>query len=140
MPATIKIILDTNWYISATVNKNSRRKIFNLISNKDLDILYSKELFAEYNTVIQRDKFKKYVSQHQVDRFLILTIEELRKIKIKRKIGISRDPKDNYLLAMALDRNADYLITGDIHLLELKAIGKTLILTLYEFEKILLSI
>jgi len=83
MPVRIRIILDTNWYISATVNKKSRRKIYNLIANKNLIILYSKELTSEYSTVIQRDKFKNHVTQQQINRFLILTLSELKRIKIK---------------------------------------------------------
>jgi len=44
------------------------------------------------------------------------------------------DPKDNFLLALAKDGNADYLITGDNNLLSLKEFGKTKIVTLSEFE------
>ncbi len=139
MPARIKIILDTNWYISATVNKKSRRKIYNLITNKSLTCLYSEELLSEYIAVIQRDKFKNMVNRQQVDRFLILALSELKRIKITQAISKSRDPKDNYLLAMAMDGKADYLITGDIHLLELKAIGSTKIITLAEFDIIFAS-
>jgi len=139
MPARIKIILDTNWYISATVNKKSRRKIYDLITNKNLTVLYSEELLAEYISVIQRDKFKNIVSQQQADRFLILTLSELKRVKIKQTVVKSRDPKDNYLLALALDGKADYLITGDIHLLELKAIGSTMIVILSQFDLILAS-
>jgi|SRR6185437_1501997 len=140
MRARIRIILDSNWYISATVNSKSRRKLYNLITNKNLTILYSKELFLEYNAVIQRDKFRKYLGSSQVNRFLPLVLSELKKITIKRSIIKSRDPKDNYLLALALDGKADYLITGDIHLLELKAIGKTAIITLSQFDSILAAI
>jgi uncharacterized protein len=99
-------------------------------------ILYSDELLKEYNTVIQRDKFKTLVSPQQVNRFLILTIGALRKIKITHSIKKSRDPKDNYLLSMAVAGDAHYLITGDIHLLELKSIEKTVILTLSQFDTI----
>jgi len=137
MPARIKIILDTNWYISAAVNKKSRRKIYSLITNKNLIILYSKELSTEYSNVIQRDKFKNLISQSHANRFMVLALNELKKVKIKSSISTSRDPKDNYLLALAIDGEAEYLITGDIHLLELKAIGNTTILTLTQFDKIL---
>ena len=102
-------------------------------------VLYSEELLAEYVSVIQRDKFKNFVSNQQVDRFLMLILSELKRIKIKRTVDGSRDPKDNFLLALALDGKADYLITGDIHLLELKAIGSTMIVTLSQFDVIFAS-
>ncbi|MGG7664755.1 putative toxin-antitoxin system toxin component, PIN family [Dyadobacter sp. BHUBP1] len=44
-----------------------------------------------------------------------------------------RDPKDNFLLALALDSNADFLITGDADSLVIEQIGKTRIITLTDF-------
>src|SRR6266542_986645 len=98
MPAGIKIILDTNWFVSATLNKISRRRLFKIITNKDITVLWSDELLLEYKAVIQRDKFKKFITGHQIDRFLTITLLGLKKMRIKRKIHLSRDPKDNYLL------------------------------------------
>lgn len=48
-------------------------------------------------------------------------------------ITICRDPKDNFLLALANDGKADYLLTGDKDLLELKKFGKTKIEKLTAF-------
>jgi len=46
-------------------------------------------------------------------------------VDVKSVIQLSRDEKDNFLLALAVDGIADYLLTGDLDLLELKAIGRT---------------
>ena len=48
-------------------------------------------------------------------------------------VTICRDPNDNFLLALAKDGNADYLLTGDKDLLELKKSGKTKIKTITSF-------
>lgn len=48
-----------------------------------------------------------------------------------------RDPKDDYLLALAQEAKADYLLTGDKDLLVLEYIGKTQIITVSFFEEIL---
>jgi uncharacterized protein len=45
-----------------------------------------------------------------------------------------RDSKDNFLLNLAVDGKADYLITGDKDLLEIGQIDKTSILTFKEFD------
>ena len=58
-------------------------------------------------------------------------------IDVKTKVNICRDPKDNFLLALALDSNADFLITGDSDLLEIEQIGKTRITTLTNFLEII---
>ena len=51
-------------------------------------------------------------------------------------IKICRDEKDNFLLSLAVDGNADFLITGDQDLLELKEIEKTQIVTLNQYLKV----
>lgn len=54
-------------------------------------------------------------------------------IKVECIVAICRDPNDNFLLALAKDGKADYLLTGDKDLLELKKFGKTKIKTITSF-------
>ncbi len=49
-------------------------------------------------------------------------------------INECRDVKDNFLLNLAIDSNADYLITGDSDLLDLGIIHNTKILTIKDLE------
>ena len=51
--------------------------------------------------------------------------------------AISRDPKDDYLLAYAVSEKADYLVTGDDGLLTLEAIAGLRIVTPATFLSIL---
>jgi hypothetical protein len=57
--------------------------------------------------------------------------------KTKSQIKRCRDPKDNFLLSLAVDSGADYLATGDKDLLEIRKVGKTMIISLHELEEIL---
>jgi len=54
-------------------------------------------------------------------------------IEIQSRVFICRDAKDNYLLALARDSQADYLISGDGDLLILKNFEGTEILTYQDF-------
>lgn len=54
-------------------------------------------------------------------------------ITVTSVIDICRDPKDNFLLALAHDGYATHLLTGDKDLLVLKKVGKTKILTITEY-------
>lgn len=56
MAKKIRIILDTNWYISATINRKSRRRLYELLINEQCTILYADELLAEYKRVVYRKK------------------------------------------------------------------------------------
>jgi predicted nucleic acid-binding protein len=53
-------------------------------------------------------------------------------------VTLCRDEKDNFLLSLARDAQADYLLTGDKDLLVLRTFEKTQILTIAEFRKITL--
>ena len=54
-------------------------------------------------------------------------------IEVESIVTICRDPKDNFLLALAKDGKADYLLTGDKDLLDLIKFGKTKIKTITAF-------
>lgn len=49
------------------------------------------------------------------------------------KVNICRDPKDNYLLSLAIDANADFIITGDNDLLILQTVRSSKIISYKEF-------
>ena len=132
-----KIVLDTNWFISATINRRSRRTLYDILTNKKFEILYSKELLKEYQNVIIRPKFAKYIRANQANRFMNLVTSELTEIEIKSFIKRSRDAKDDFLLSITVDGNADFLITGDDDLLVLGEIGKAQIITLSHFLEIM---
>jgi len=133
----LKIILDTNWYVSASINRTSRRRLYDLLINENLTIFYSRELLAEYESVISRKKFEKYIRQEQVSRFIGLVLTRLRPVEIKTLVRLSRDAKDNFLLSMSIDCGANYLVTGDPDLLVLKEFGKTKVLSMTEFSKLI---
>lgn len=54
-------------------------------------------------------------------------------IEITSEVSICRDPKDNYLLALAKDSQANFLITGDGDLLTLTSFEGTEILNYQDF-------
>lgn len=56
-----------------------------------------------------------------------------RLIKVVSNIADCRDQKDNFLLNLAIDSNADYLVTSDSDLLTLNHIKKTKIITWNDF-------
>jgi predicted nucleic acid-binding protein len=54
-------------------------------------------------------------------------------VEVKSSIKICRDPKDNFLLALAKDGKANFLLTGDKDLLILEKFEKTKIITIAKF-------
>ena len=85
--------------------------------------------------VTSRDKIKKYFEPEKVTDLISLLDIILEKVKIRKVDQICRDPKDDFLLALSKESIADFLITGDKDLLEIKHYGRTEILTLKKFKE-----
>ena len=130
----MRIVIDTNLFISAAINAHSRQRLDAVLLNTSLTILLDTTLLAEINEVIHRSKFSQYVTDNQADSFLALLIERCTFVQTTSIIKASPDPKDNFLLALCLDNQPDYLLTGNkLDLLALKTFGNTQIVTLTEF-------
>lgn len=131
----LSIVLDANWYISACISRKSRRILYyDILKNSLLQVYYSAELMAEFGHVIERKKFRKYITSKQVNRFKIIAIKFLHKTKDRLVPDIVRDADDNYLLGICESCGADYLITGDQDLLVLGEYKKTKIVTMGQFH------
>ena len=61
--------------------------------------------------------------------------DKIKFIKVHSSINICRDFKDNFILALAIDGNVDYIITGDKDLLALNGFRGKKIITINEFIK-----
>jgi putative PIN family toxin of toxin-antitoxin system len=129
---TPKIIIDTNLWISFLIGK-SFTNLKSLIVEKQIEIIISEQLLTEIRTVTQRPKLTKYFPQQKVEDFLEFLISIAIKIEITSNVTLCRDPKDNFLLALAKDSKADYLLTGDSDLLILNRFENTEILKYIDF-------
>ena len=87
--------------------------------------------------VAKRPKLRKYISTDELEDILETIDEVAEFVKVASNVTECRDPKDNYLLSLAIDGKADYLLTGDKDLLVLKAMGGTEIKTISEFFDII---
>ena len=96
-------------------------------------MIFDDILLDEFVQVTARPKFKKYFSKGDIESILISLSRFAQTVQVKSKVNICRDPKDDFLLALAKDGSATHLITGDKDLLVLGKIGKTRILTLTKY-------
>lgn len=127
-----KVILDTNLWISFLISKKYN-EIDSLIEKGGIIFIFSEESLEEFVSVIRRPKLSKYFSESAIDELLSLFHKYGKLIKVESNTTECRDLKDNFLLNLAIDSKADYLVTGDKDLLEVKNIKKTRILTWNNF-------
>jgi len=121
---SFKIIVDTNIWISFLIGK-SLKSLQDHIDSQTVLIVTCNEQIQELTAVFKRPKIRKYFTPKQIGEFFELLDESSVNVVIKTKTDLCRDLKDNYLLSLAIDSHADFLITGDNDLLVLNSIETT---------------
>ncbi|MBS1537256.1 MAG: putative toxin-antitoxin system toxin component, PIN family [Bacteroidetes bacterium] len=127
-----RIILDTNLWISFLITKDFR-KLDEIIFSKHAILVFSQELVEEFLEVARRPKFRRFFSPADIEQLLETIDYYADFVKVHTQIEVCRDTKDNFLLSLSLDGNADFLLTGDKDLLDLTKFGGTAIVTISEF-------
>ncbi len=115
-----RIVLDTNVIVSALISKPESglsRLLEHLVRNSTFVIC--NQTYDEFERVLLGPKLAKYIDVDRVIQFLTLywIIAEL--IVVTNIEPYCRDPKDDVFLALALEADADLVITGDSDLLVL---------------------
>jgi len=115
----MKIVIDANVFVSSFFwGGNPRLVLERVIAGAD-ELFITKEILDEIESVVGRPKFH---ADKEKTAYFINSIEEIgNKIVPKRHIkNGSRDKADNKYLECGITADVDYIISGDIDLLELK--------------------
>jgi uncharacterized protein len=128
----LKLIIDTNLWVSFIIS-NKQSLLDPFLFNEEARLLFSTELITEIQETIKKPRLKKYFGTNALDEMLLTFEPFIDLIQVESIITVCRDPKDNFLLALAKDGKADYLLTGDKDLLVLTKFGKTKIKTITAF-------
>jgi putative PIN family toxin of toxin-antitoxin system len=126
---TNRFVIDTNVFISALLFKFSAPFWSVEMAEKQGVVLYSKATLNELEEVLSRKKFNKYLSLEERQTFLLKFISSSQLVFITEKIAVCRDEKDNKFLELAVNGNANIIITGDLDLLVLNPFQSIEIIT-----------
>lgn len=115
----ISVVLDTNIYLSGIIFGGNSRHILDLVIHKKIKAYTSPSILLEI-----ADKLEKKFHWHKEQ--IIITIKTIAKTVIvvkpqKRLRVVKMDKSDNKIIEAALESGADYIISGDKHLLEMKS-------------------
>ena len=133
MPETKhNVVIDTNLWISFLLTKNYER-IDELFALDRLTLLVSQELLDEMVEVAERPKFRKYFDLADLTDLLTSVRQKAVFVTVSTAIDACRDPKDNFLLSLAVDGAATHILTGDRDLLVLHPFGDIQILTIGDY-------
>jgi len=131
-----RIIIDTNLWISFLLSKRLEF-IDILLSSGKVELVFCIELLAELVEVTSRPKLSKYFTVE--DWALIFEIIDRHAVlfPVVSSVTLCRDMKDNFLLSLAKDSSANFLLTGDKDLLVLGTFDVTQIVTIAEFKSLI---
>jgi len=130
-----RVVLDTNVSISALLFRGGLSKIVGLWQKGKIIPVISKETFSEFVTVLEYPKFS--LTQEETDsiiKYEILPYFEIVEV-VKGVKGICRDPEDDKFISCAISGSADYIVSGDKDLFDLKQYKSIKIIKASDFLK-----
>lgn len=130
-----KIVVDTNIFISAFLGSRNAKLVLKNIINDEFILVMSTEQLNEIKLVLNREKFKRYITHDEIEELIMLLSMRIIVSAIYEKITDCRDLKDNMILEEAVYGNAQYIITGDEDLLVLNPYRWIRIISMRELIK-----
>ena len=125
-----RVVVDTNVLISAALRPaGTPRAVVDTIRQAGGVLLFANEPFQELHSRFLQPKFDRYVSQTVRLTYLVQLMGVSERVSITgAKLGCA-DPQDDKFLETAMVGEADCVITGDRHLLEMTPFRDISILT-----------
>jgi len=112
----VKIVLDTNVFISGIFFGGLPYQILDAWRNGKFDIVMSEEVFAEYHRVAK--ELSKQFKEVDISIFLdLITVNAMWIEAPQLPFNVSSDPDDDKFLSGALSSKAKIIVSGDKHLL-----------------------
>jgi putative PIN family toxin of toxin-antitoxin system len=119
----MRVVLDTNIIISAyLVLRGAPARILEAFRRRNFQLILSPALLAEYERVLTRpDVQRRHGASAEEIASDLAAIRSLATVVNPTEVPavIAADPNDDMVLACALAGKADYIVSGDPHLLDL---------------------
>lgn len=139
----MRVLVDANVFISyllAPLRGSPSAAIVRAAILGDFDLLLPEALLRELTARVSKKPYlaKRIDTTELADLTAILEAVAETIPMIHQPIpAVTRDPKDDYLIAYALVGKADFLVTGDTDLLALGQVGSLRIVTPRVFSQLL---
>jgi len=123
----IRIVIDTNILVSAILTaEGNPAKILKLVLQGKLNLIISPAILEEIRQVLRYPKLVKLMKKNMItleevytffDKMSKIAVITPGKLDIK---AIPDDPSDDMVLSCAVEGEADFIISGDHHLTDLR--------------------
>jgi putative PIN family toxin of toxin-antitoxin system len=126
------VVIDASVWVSYLIT-SSFAALADMVIERRCDLVYSDESIEELRETLEKPRLVKRIPTSISKEFLQGLTLAGERVVINSKVQACRDPKDDHVLALAVDAKADFIITGDKDLLVLKNFRGSAILPPAEF-------
>ncbi len=114
-----RVVLDTNTLVSGVLLADSvpGKAVRKAIA--DDQVLMSEDSLYELADVLSRKKFDRYISVEDREEFVQLVLRVVEMVPSVRAVHACRDEADNRILEVAVNGDAELIVSGDSDLLML---------------------
>lgn len=118
----MRVVVDANVLVSAVISElGPPREIVDAWVQERFELIVSPALLDELGDVLTRPRLRRWVSAEVAVEFIAgLAQDALVLEDPPLQAGLTADPDDDYLIVLARAAGADYLVSGDRHLLSLE--------------------
>src|SRR3990172_5255925 len=120
----LRVVIDTNVIVSGILSRTGApAELLNAWRQRRFLLLSSPAIVAEVRAVLQYPRIHKKYRLRDEEIELTITLLEHDALLVSGEANVAHsvqaDPKDEMILACALDGQADGIVSGDHHLLDL---------------------
>jgi putative PIN family toxin of toxin-antitoxin system len=131
----VRIVLDTNVLVSGIFWSGVPFKILEYWIQEKYKALITEPILLEYEATLNR--ISKGKKDDLINSWILFIVENGIVIDVKKKFNLSIDPDDNKFIDCAVSGNAQYIVSGDAHLLDLRTVLDIQIIKPNTFFKLL---
>lgn len=129
----MRVVIDTNVLISAIFWTGSPKRLLNRVRRGEVTFVTFRLLLDELREILVRPDKPFKLTEEEADRVVKAMENVAEVVETQSQVMVCRDENDNRVLECALDGRAEWIITGDAHLLELQSFKGVRIVTVAEF-------
>jgi putative PIN family toxin of toxin-antitoxin system len=138
----MRAVLDVNVLVSAAIQRQGKsRQILNRATNLQFEWVTCEHILVRAGYVLTRKhiqaKYRDAVTPDERRKFFELAGSVAQVVEVRSSVEVIGDRDDDVVLACAIDGQADYLVSGDLHLKDLGEFEGIRIVSPDEFLKLL---
>jgi putative PIN family toxin of toxin-antitoxin system len=134
----MKIVFDTNVLISALITTGKPKELFKKAAQGQIQLIISKSILKEFSQVTEDPRIRKYANEDDVIGFVRVINRVAKIVNVTSQFkAVKEDPDDDIVVRTAFDGKANYIVSGDKHLLSLGTFRGIKILTVDEMLTLL---